>query len=135
MDKKLLIASALVRRIYYSLRHPVLLARWYGYVPDADADGLHYWRNWIPDLGHWDTIVFLSSMMFAFAGLEVARLPGVPVIPQRDFPRACVSAAVIVGIYMVVRALNTLLPAGKTDIAAGVMQAMHAAAVHCICRG
>ncbi|SUH36069.1 putative amino acid transporter [Salmonella enterica subsp. enterica] len=50
--------------------------------------------------------------------------------PQRDFPRAmAVSAAVIVGIYMVgTWALNTLLPAGKTDIVAGVMQAMHAAA-------
>lgn len=88
-------------------------------------------KNWIPDLGHWDTIVFLSSMMFAFAGLEVApMIAGRTRNPQRDFPRAmAVSAAVIVGIYMVgTWALNTLLPAGKTDIEAGVMQAMHAAA-------
>lgn len=88
-------------------------------------------KNWIPDLGHWDTIVFLSSMMFAFAGLEVApMIAGRTRNPQRDFPRAmAVSAAVIVGIYMVgTWALNTLLPAGKTDIVAGVMQAMHAAA-------
>lgn len=60
-------------------------------------------KNWIPDLGHWDTIVFLSSMMFAFAGLEVApMIAGRTRNPQRDFPRAmAVSAAVIVGIYMV----------------------------------
>ncbi|MEI4907890.1 amino acid permease, partial [Klebsiella pneumoniae] len=72
-----------------------------------------------------------SSMMFAFAGLEVApMIAGRTRNPQRDFPRAmAVSAAVIVGIYMVgTWALNTLLPAGKTDIVAGVMQAMHAAA-------
>ncbi|SUG87567.1 putative amino acid transporter [Salmonella enterica subsp. enterica] len=68
-------------------------------------------KNWIPDLGHWDTIVFLSSMMFAFAGLEVApMIAGRTRNPQRDFPRAmAVSAAVIVGIYMVgTWALNTL---------------------------
>lgn len=87
--------------------------------------------DWTPDLSHWDTIVFLSSMMFAFAGLEVApMIAGRTRNPQRDFPRAmAVSAAVIVGIYMIgTWALNTLLPAGKTDIVAGVMQAMHAAA-------
>lgn len=68
-----------------------------------DADGLHYSEKLIPDLGHWDTIVFLSSMMFAFAGLEVApMIAGRTRNPQRDFPRAmAVSAAVIVGIYMV----------------------------------
>ncbi len=38
------------------------------------------------DLGHWDTIVFLSSMMFAFAGLEVApMIAGRTRNPQRDF--------------------------------------------------
>lgn len=87
--------------------------------------------NWIPDLSHWDTIVFLSSMMFAFAGLEVApMIAGRTRNPQRDFPRAmAVSAVVIVGIYMVgTWALNTLLPAGNTDIVAGVMQAMRSAA-------
>ncbi|MGL4195702.1 MAG: APC family permease [Edwardsiella piscicida] len=87
--------------------------------------------NWVPDLSHWDTIVFLSSMMFAFAGLEVApMIAGRTRNPQRDFPRAMAfSAAVIVGIYMVgTWALNTLLPAGQTDIVAGVMQAMRSAA-------
>ncbi|SFM97678.1 Amino acid transporter [Izhakiella capsodis] len=87
--------------------------------------------DWIPDLSHWNTIVFLSSMMFAFAGLEVApMIAGRTRNPQRDFPRAMAfSAAVIVGIYMIgTWALNTLLPAGKTDIVAGVMQAMHSAA-------
>lgn len=42
-------------------------------------------------------------MMFAFAGLEVApMIAGRTRNPQRDFPRAmAVSAAVIVGIYMI----------------------------------
>ncbi len=87
--------------------------------------------NWIPDLGKWDTIVFVSSMMFAFAGLEVApMIAGRTENPQRDFPRAmALSAAVIVGIYMLgTVALNTLVPASKTDIVAGIMQAMHSAA-------
>lgn len=87
--------------------------------------------NWLPDLRHWDTIVFLSSMMFAFAGLEVApMIAGRTQNPQRDFPRAMLfSAIVIVAIYMVGSwALNTLLPAHKTDIVAGIMQAMRSAA-------
>ena len=87
--------------------------------------------DWIPDLSSWDTIVFLSSMMFAFAGLEVApMIAGRTRDPQRDFPKAmAVSAIVIVGIYMIgTWAINTLLPAADTDIVAGVMQAMEAAA-------
>ncbi len=66
----------------------------------------------------------------AFAGLEVA-----PVGAGRHrnhsviFSAMAVSAAVIVGIYEVgTRALNALLPLGRADIVAGVMQAMHAAA-------
>lgn len=87
--------------------------------------------NWIPDLSDWSTIVFLSSMMFAFAGLEVApMIAGRTRNPQRDFPRAmAISAVVIVGIYMVgTWAVNTLLPAEGTDIVAGIMQAMSSAA-------
>lgn len=87
--------------------------------------------NWIPDFSKWDTIVFLSSMMFAFAGFEVAPMvAGRTQNPQRDFPRAmALSAIVIVGIYMVgTVAVNTLIPAGNTDIVAGIMQAMQAGA-------
>ena len=83
--------------------------------------------NWMPDFTKWDTIVFLSSMMFAFAGFEVAPMvAGRTKNPQRDFPRAmALSAIVIVGIYMIgTIAVNTLVPAGKTDIVAGIMQAM-----------
>lgn len=86
---------------------------------------------WLPDLGHWNTVVFLSSMMFAFAGLEVApMIAGRTRNPQRDFPRAmAVSSVVIVGVYMIgTWALNTVLPASETDIVAGVMQAMRVAA-------
>lgn len=87
--------------------------------------------NWIPDLTQWDTIVFLSSMMFAFAGLEVApMIAGRTRNPQRDFPRAMFfSAVVIVGIYMFgTWAVNTLVPAKDTNIVSGIMQAMSSAA-------
>ena len=87
--------------------------------------------GWLPDFSQWDTIVFLSTMMFAFAGLEVApMIAGHTRNPQRDFPRAiAVSVLVIVGIYMsCTAALNVLIPAEKTDIVAGVMQAITAAA-------
>lgn len=87
--------------------------------------------NWIPDFSKWDTIVFLSSMMFAFAGFEVApMIAGRTKNPQRDFPRAmAMSAIVIVGIYMIgTIAVNTMVPAGQTDIVAGIMQAMESGA-------
>ena len=87
-------------------------------------------ENWIPDLTEWDNIVFLSSMMFAFAGLEVsAMIAGQTKNPQHDFPRAMlVSAIVIVSIYMVgTFAINTLYPAEETNIVTGIMQAMGAA--------
>ena len=69
--------------------------------------------------------------MFAFAGFEVAPMvAGRTKNPQRDFPRAmALSAIVIVGIYMIgTIAVNTLVPAGKTDIVAGIMQAMKSGA-------
>lgn len=87
-------------------------------------------ENWIPDLTEWDNIVFLSSMMFAFAGLEVsAMIAGQTKNPQHDFPRAMlVSAIVIVGVYMVgTFAINALYPAEETNIVTGIMQAMGAA--------
>ena len=87
-------------------------------------------ENWIPDLTQWDNIVFLSSMMFAFAGLEVsAMIAGQTKNPQKDFPRAMlVSAVVIVGIYMIgTFSINTLFPAEETNIVTGIMQAIGAA--------
>lgn len=87
--------------------------------------------KWVPDLTHWNSIVFLSSMMFAFAGLEVApMIAGRTRNPQRDFPRAMlVSAVVIVSIYMVgTWALNVMFPADKVNIVAGIMQAIGSAA-------
>lgn len=87
--------------------------------------------NWVPDFSKWDTIVFLSSMMFAFAGLEVAPMvAGRMENPQKNFPRAmALSAAVIVSIYIIgTVAVNVMVPAEKTDIVAGIMQAMQSAA-------
>ncbi|GGY26212.1 APC family permease [Paludibacterium paludis] len=96
------------------------------------ATDYHAAANWIPDLSRWDSIVFLSSMMFAFAGLEVApMIAGRTRNPQRDFPRAMlISAIVIVGIYMVgTWALNTLYPAKDVNIVTGIMQAVKAASI------
>lgn len=77
-------------------------------------------------------------MMFAFAGLEVApMIAGRTRNPQRDFPRAmAVSAAVIVGIYMVgTWALNTLLPAGKPTSWQASCRLCMLLRTRCICRG
>ena len=70
--------------------------------------------NSVPDFSKWDTIVFLSSMMFAFAGLEVAPMvAGRMENPQKNFPRAmALSAAVIVSIYIIgTVAFNGMVPA------------------------
>ncbi len=107
-----------------------LSAVWWVLAGHPMSTDYHTAANWMPDFTKWDTIVFLSSMMFAFAGFEVAPMvAGRTKNPQRDFPRAmAVSAAVIVGIYMLgTVAVNTLVPAGETDIVAGIMQAMRSA--------
>ncbi|WP_197082478.1 APC family permease [Rubeoparvulum massiliense] len=86
--------------------------------------------NWLPDLAHWDTIVFCSSMMFAFAGLEVsAMIAGHTRNPGKDFPRAIlISGIVIVAIYILgTISINVLFPASDANIVAGFMQAMGAA--------
>ncbi|WP_123053179.1 APC family permease [Clostridium sp. JN-1] len=90
-------------------------------------------KNWIPNLSKWDNIVFLSSMMFAFAGMEVApMIAGHAKNPQKDFPRAIfLSALAIVGIYIIgTISMNTLFPAADSNIVAGIMQAMSAASVN-----
>lgn len=83
--------------------------------------------NYMPNLGDWNTIVFASSMMFAFAGLEISGMvAGRTKNPQKDFPKAMLYSAIcIVGIYMVgTWALNTIYPSDKTDIVEGITQAI-----------
>ena len=86
--------------------------------------------NWIPHLDDWGTIVFLSSMMFAFAGMEVApMIAGRCKNPQRDFPISIlVSAVIIVAIYILgTVAINVIFPAEDANIIAGIMQGMKSA--------
>lgn len=88
--------------------------------------------NWFPHLNDWGTIVFLSSMMFAFAGMEVApMIAGRCRNPQKDFPKAIlISAIIIVAIYILgTIALNAIFPADDANIIAGIMQGMKAASV------
>lgn len=92
----------------------------------------HTAANWIPNLGKWSTIVFLSSMMFAFAGMEVSpMIAGRCKNPQKDFPRAIlISAIIIVAIYIIgTIALNAIFPANDANIIAGIMQGMKSASV------
>lgn len=88
--------------------------------------------NWVPQINNWTTIVFISSMMFAFAGMEVSpMIAGRCKNPQKDFPRSIlISSIVIVGIYMLgTVSLNVLLPADDADILAGLMQGIKATSV------
>ena len=87
--------------------------------------------NWIPDLNNWSTIVFISSMMFAFAGMEISpMIAGRCRNPQRDFPRSIlISSIVIVVIYLLgTISLNILFPAGDVDILSGIMQGIKSTA-------
>ena len=88
--------------------------------------------EWIPNLSQWNTIVFLSAMMFAFAGMELS-----PMIanhsknPQKDYPKAILgSMIVIVTIYILgTVSLNVLFPAEDANIVAGIMQAVQSASL------
>ncbi|GGY26225.1 APC family permease [Paludibacterium paludis] len=83
--------------------------------------------QWMPDMRRMDAIVYLSSTMFAFAGLEVAPMvAGRTRHPQRDFPRAILVSAVLIMLFYMVGTwcLNILHPSDNIDIVAGVAQAL-----------
>lgn len=85
----------------------------------------HTPSNWVPQLHRWSTLVFVSSMMFSFAGMEISpMIAGRCKNPQKDFPRAIlISSLVIVAIYILgTISLNTLFPAHNTNVVAGIMQ-------------
>ncbi len=87
--------------------------------------------NWIPDLSRWDTIVFLSSMMFAFSGMEISLMfAGHTKNPQKIFPVAIFwSALIILALYLVgTFCLNVMFPSQDANIVAGIMQAIKVAA-------
>lgn len=84
-------------------------------------------KSYIPDFSNFNTIVFASSMMFAFAGLELSSMvAGRIQNPQKDFPRAIFySAIVIVSIYIVLTfCINVIYPAKQTSILNGFSQAI-----------
>lgn len=87
--------------------------------------------NWMPDFTKWDTIVFLSSMMFAFAGFEVAPMvAGRTKNPQRDFPASDGAFSHCHRRHLHDRhdCCEYAGSCGKTDIVAGIMQAMKSGA-------
>jgi len=111
----------------------ILLAIYWVLTGHSMATNYSDINNWIPKLGEWNNIVFLSSMMFAFAGMEVApMIAGHAKNPQKDFPRAIfLSAIIIVGIYIIgTISLNTLFLDKDSNIVAGIMQAIKAAAIN-----
>ncbi len=125
--QKLLIASA-HGAAYLFLRHPILTGG-ERYVPDTRCRRTRYSENWfrISDAG-------IRSFFLSRHDVCVCRTGGRPMIAGRArnpaiFASVAVSAAVIVGIYMVgtQRALNTLCRRENRHYWRGVMQAMHAA--------
>lgn len=74
-----------------------------------------------------NTLAFASTMMFAFAGLELSTMIGAKMEnAQKNYPRAIfLSAFLIVGIYILgTFCLNVIYPAKDTDILDGIMQAI-----------
>lgn len=111
----------------------ILLALYWVATGHPMQTDYHTTANWFPQLNKWGTIVFLSSMMFAFAGMEVSpMIAGRCKNPQKDFPRAImISAVIIVGIYILgTIALNTIFPADDANIIAGIMQGMKMASIN-----
>lgn len=84
-------------------------------------------NNYIPNFANFNTIVFLSSMMFAFAGLEissmiVARIDN----PKENFAKSIfLSTVIIVSIYILLTfCLNIIYPAKDTNILNGLSTAV-----------
>ncbi|WP_336608905.1 MULTISPECIES: APC family permease [unclassified Campylobacter] len=74
-----------------------------------------------------NTLVFSSTMMFAFAGLELSTMIGAKIDnAQKNYPKAIFfSAFIIVGIYILgTFCVNVIYPAKDTDILDGIMQAI-----------
>lgn len=74
-----------------------------------------------------NTLVFASSMMFAFAGLELSMMMSTKIEnAQQTYPKAVIiSAFLIVSIYILgTFFINAIYPAKDTDILDGIMQAI-----------
>ena len=83
--------------------------------------------NWIPNFGLKSNIVFLSTLMFAMAGIELTpTIAGETENPQKTFPRALViSAVLIVATYIIgTMAITWMIAPGKIGAASGIMDAI-----------
>lgn len=83
--------------------------------------------NWIPHLGSQSNIAFLSTLMFAMAGIEVTTVfAGETEEPQKVFPKAIViSAFFIAGIYILgTVAMTLIISPDKIGAASGIMDAI-----------
>lgn len=83
--------------------------------------------NWIPHLGSSSNIAFLSTLMFAMAGIELTPiLAGETENPQKTFPKAIViSAFLIAGTYILgTVAMTFIISPDKIGSASGIMDAV-----------
>ncbi|MBZ8003996.1 amino acid permease [Campylobacter canadensis] len=85
-----------------------------------------YSKGYLPSFDL-DTISFASSMMFAFAGLELSGMIISKIKnPQKTYPKAIlISAFLIVAIYICgTFCVNYIFPAKQTNILDGILQAL-----------
>jgi amino acid transporter len=83
--------------------------------------------HWLPQLDSRTNIAFLSTLMFAMAGLELTPImAGETENPQRNFPiSTAISAVLIVGTYVLgTVAITLVLDPGKVGAASGIMDAI-----------
>lgn len=83
--------------------------------------------SFIPNLSSLSNIVFFSSMIFGFAGLELApTLAERTEKPERTFPRAIlISAIIIPALYILgTIAITFVIPPKQIGLATGIMQAI-----------
>jgi amino acid transporter len=83
--------------------------------------------NWIPNFHKSSNIVFLSTLMFSMAGIELTPiLAGETKDPQKTLPRAILlSAILIIGIYILgTVAVTFMIPAQQIAAVSGIMDAL-----------
>lgn len=81
----------------------------------------------VPSFSSFDDISFLSTLMFAMAGIELTpTLAGDTENPERVFPKATVISAIIIAIIYIVGtiAMTMIIAPDKIGSASGIMDAM-----------
>lgn len=83
-------------------------------------------RAVIPSMSHLSDVVLAMGMVVFFAGVEVSAVHAQEVKnPQRDYPRAIVTAAIVVLTVFILGtlAISVVVPREKISLVAGLMQA------------